>query len=49
MNRIIDYENLSKEIQNWIINYVNEFNIKTLYSDEDKFENNDDNQNPLRT
>jgi NAD+ synthase len=30
MNRIIDYENLSKEIQNWIINYVNEFNIKTL-------------------
>jgi NAD+ synthase len=30
MNRIIDYKNLSEEIQNWIINYVNEYNIKTL-------------------
>lgn len=30
MNRIIDYENLSKEIQKWIINYVNKNNIKTL-------------------
>jgi NAD+ synthase len=30
MNRIIDYKNLSEEIQNWIINYVNDYNIKTL-------------------
>jgi NAD+ synthase len=30
MNRIIDYENLSEEIQNWITNYVNNHNIKTL-------------------
>jgi NAD+ synthase len=30
MNRIIDYKNLSEEIQNWIIDYVNEYNIKTL-------------------
>jgi NAD+ synthase len=30
MNRIIDYKHLSEEIQNWIINYVNEYNIKTL-------------------
>jgi NAD+ synthase len=30
MNRIIDYKNLSEKIQNWIINYVNEYNIKTL-------------------
>ena len=30
MNRIIDYKNLSEEIQNWITNYVNNHNIKTL-------------------
>jgi NAD+ synthase len=30
MNRIIDYKNLSEEIQNWITNYVNNYNIKTL-------------------
>ena len=30
MNRILDYKNLSEEIQNWIINYVTEYNIKTL-------------------
>jgi NAD+ synthase len=30
MNRIIDYTHLSEEIQNWIINYVNKHNIKTL-------------------
>jgi NAD+ synthase len=30
MNRIIDYKHLSEEIQNWIINYVNDYNIKTL-------------------
>jgi NAD+ synthase len=30
MNRIIDYENLSNQIQNWIIDYVNENKIKTL-------------------
>jgi NAD+ synthase len=30
MNRIIDYKNLSEEIQNWIINYVTKYNIKTL-------------------
>lgn len=30
MNRIIDYKNLSEQIQNWIVNYVNENNIKTL-------------------
>jgi NAD+ synthase len=30
MNRIIDYKNLSEKIQNWIINYVNDYNIKTL-------------------
>lgn len=30
MNRIIDYENLSNEIQNWIKNYVLDNNIKTL-------------------
>ena len=30
MNRIIYYKNLSEEIQNWITNYVNNYNIKTL-------------------
>jgi NAD+ synthase len=30
MNRIVDYENLSVKIQNWIINYVETYNIKTL-------------------
>ena len=30
MNRIIDYKNLSEQIQNWIIDYVNKNNIKTL-------------------
>jgi NAD+ synthase len=30
MNRIIDYENLSNEIQRWIENYVLNNNIKTL-------------------
>ena len=30
MNRIIDYENLSKEIQNWIIDYVKEHNLNSL-------------------
>ena len=30
MNRIIDYENLSNEIQRWIKNYVVDNNIKTL-------------------
>ena len=30
MNRIIDYKHLSEEIQNWITNYVNNHNIKTL-------------------
>jgi len=30
MNRIIDYENLSKEIQNWIIDYVKEYNLNSL-------------------
>jgi NAD+ synthase len=30
MNRIIDYNNLSEKIQNWIINYVTKYNIKTL-------------------
>ena len=30
MNRIIDYENLSNEIQKWITNYVNTNNINTL-------------------
>ena len=30
MNRIIDYENLSNEIQKWIKNYVLDNNIKTL-------------------
>jgi len=30
MNRIIDYENLSNQIQTWIKNYVEENNIKTL-------------------
>jgi NAD+ synthase len=30
MNRIIDYENLSNQIQTWVQNYVEENNIKTL-------------------
>ena len=30
MNRIIDYQNLAKEIQLWITNYANENNLKTL-------------------
>jgi NAD+ synthase len=30
MNRIIDYENLSREIQNWIINYVKENKLNSL-------------------
>ena len=30
MNRIIDYENLSNQIQTWIQNYVDENNIETL-------------------
>ena len=30
MNRIIDYENLSNKIQEWIINYVTENNLQVL-------------------
>jgi NAD+ synthase len=30
MNRIVDYQNLSKEIQLWITNYANKNNLKTL-------------------
>lgn len=30
MNRIIDYQNLAKEIQLWITNYANKNNLKTL-------------------
>jgi hypothetical protein len=30
MNRIIDYENLSLKIQEWIKNYVTENGISTL-------------------
>lgn len=30
MNRIIDYENLSNKIQEWILNYVSENNLQTL-------------------
>lgn len=30
MNRIVDYENLSKKIQTWIIDYADTHNIKTL-------------------
>ena len=30
MNRIIDYQTLSSQIQKWIIDYVNKNNIKTL-------------------
>ena len=30
MNRIIDYQTLSSQIQKWIIDYVNQNNIKTL-------------------
>jgi NAD+ synthase len=30
MNRIIDYKNLSEQIQNWIVDYVNKNNIKSL-------------------
>jgi len=30
MNRIIDYENLSVQIQSWIKNYVNKYNINSL-------------------
>jgi NAD+ synthase len=30
MNRIVDYQNLAKEIQLWITNYANQNNLKTL-------------------
>jgi len=30
MNRIIDYENLSNKIQEWIVNYVTENNLRVL-------------------
>ncbi len=30
MNRIIDYKNLSEQIENWILNYVEEYNLQTL-------------------
>ena len=30
MNRIIDYKELSEQIQNWIVDYVNKNNIETL-------------------
>ena len=30
MNRIVDYENLSRQIQTWIIDYADKYNIKTL-------------------
>ena len=30
MNRIIDYENLSNKIQEWIVNYVTENNLQVL-------------------
>jgi NAD+ synthase len=30
MNRIIDYKNLSEQIENWILNYAKKYNIQTL-------------------